>query len=108
MLHECYGGRKANRTFLQTGRLGDIRLPTLNRTHPEEGRRLERSPRARPNAGVRRQKYFSMGGRQAPPPAAKQRTGGAGGPGSWRFCGCRRRVAAEHRDPGAGWGGLLA
>ena len=59
MLHECFGGRKAIRTFLLTGKLEDIRVPPVGRTDPTEGRRPEALPRVRPNQGRRRQKYFS-------------------------------------------------
>ena len=60
MLNECYGGRKAIRTFLITrGKLVDIRLPPLGRIDPAEGRRPEAKPRARPNAAKHTQVYFA-------------------------------------------------
>ena len=58
MLQELYGGRRALRTYLLTGRFVDIRLPPLGRNR--EGVRLPMpQPRARPNGAERRAKYYS-------------------------------------------------
>ena len=58
MLQELYGGRRAIRTYLRTGRFVDIRLPPLGRL--PEGERLPMpKPRSRPNGPERRAKYYS-------------------------------------------------
>ena len=58
MLQELYGGRRALRTYLLTGRFVDIRLPPLGR-NPEGVRLPMPRPRARPKGAERRAKYFS-------------------------------------------------
>ena len=58
MLQEHYGGRRALRTYLLTGRFVDIRLPPLDR-NPEGVRLPMPQPRARPNGAKRRAKYYS-------------------------------------------------
>ena len=58
MLQELYGGRRAIRTYLLTGRFVDIRLPPLGR-NPEGVRLPMPKPRARPNGAERRAKYYS-------------------------------------------------
>ena len=58
MLQELYGGRRALRTYLLTGRFVDIRLPPLGR-NPEGVRLPMPQPRARPNGAERRAKYYS-------------------------------------------------
>jgi len=58
MLQEQYGGRKAIREFLRMGVFADIRLPPLHR-NPEGVRRPEPPPRTRPNAEVKKTKYFT-------------------------------------------------
>ena len=57
MLQECYGGRKALRTYLETGRFVNIRLPPLDR-NPEGVRLPMPPPRARPHGPERRAKYY--------------------------------------------------
>ncbi len=60
MLHECYGGRKAIRVFLATGRLQNIRVPPLDFCSVESGqRRPEPKPRTKPNADEHKRKYFA-------------------------------------------------
>ena len=59
MLQECYGGRRAIRTYLETGRLRDIRLPPLHRPDVRGGeRRPEPKPAPNPNAAQKRAKYY--------------------------------------------------
>ena len=58
MLQELYGGRRALRTYLSTGRFEDIRLPPLHR-NPEGERRSMPEPRVRPNRAQQRARYFS-------------------------------------------------
>ena len=55
MLQELYGGRRAFRTYLFTGRFVDIRLPPLGR-NPEGVRLPMPQLRARPNGAERRAK----------------------------------------------------
>ena len=52
MLQEFYGGRKAIRHFLQTGKLKDIRLPPVDRLSVADGQRRP-VPAARPRRKVR-------------------------------------------------------
>jgi len=59
MLHECYGGRHAIRTYLRTGALVDIRVPPLRRLDARAGeRRQEPKPGPNSNAARRRAKYY--------------------------------------------------
>ena len=66
MLQELYGGRRALRAHLLTGRFVDIRLPPLGR-NPEGVRLPMPQPRARPNGAERRAKYYSRLAARDPP-----------------------------------------
>ena len=59
MLQECYGGRKAIRTFLKTGKLKNIRVPPLHRLNVSTGaRRPEPNPAPNPKAARKRARYY--------------------------------------------------
>ena len=59
MLHECYGGWKAIRTYLRTGKLRNIRVPPLERP---DSYHLERRPMPEPepdkHVARRKAKYY--------------------------------------------------
>ena len=101
MLQELYGGRRALRAYLLTGRFADLRLPPLGR-NPEGVRLPMPQPRARPNGAERRAKYYS---RLAADLDDYAQTGEARNPHRTTRLWEEFLPQARSRAHGRGWGG---